>query len=125
MKNVFPEQFGTGQKHNQDISGSSSFLCLILGLGATGDGKNLQAPHLLHSFAALAQELQGKIPTAFILWLRWSKAWLRCSVEGPSIPTETCFLAVCVKMWDLIHIAAVPGKELKEEGIGSWKGEQT
>lgn len=27
-------------------------------------------------------------------------------------------------MWGLTQIPAVPGRELKEEGIGSWKGAQ-
>lgn len=47
------------------------------------------------------------------------------SVKDPGIPTENCFLGVCITVWGLIQISAVPGKELKEEGIGSWKGAQT
>lgn len=61
----FPEQSGTGQRHNQDIAGSCSYLCLILGLGGTGDGESLQAPHT----GSPLQPRQRKIPAAFILWL--------------------------------------------------------
>lgn len=46
-------------------------------------------------------------------------------MEDPNIPTQTCSLGVCVTVWGFIQIAAAPGKELKEEGIGSWKGAHT
>lgn len=80
LRNVFPEQFGTGQKHNQDIAGCSSFLCLILGVRDTGDGKNLQAPHLLNSFAALAEDCKEKflLPSSSGLGgakLGWDALW--------------------------------------------------